>query len=654
MIVVCATFAARSALGAAGDLDPSFGSGGTTVSQFGPQEDRASAGALQPDGKIVVGGGSFASGAFRFGVQRYQSNGTLDPSFGTGGTVVTTLPANAEITSIIVQPDGKIIAGGYVYTTAYDIALVRYQSNGALDPTFGTGGVMISPIGPGRGFPRRALLQGDGKIVVTGENDSASGAFTAARFKTDGSVDASFGVGGEVSTLVGSFDIPFGALLQPDGKIVLAGSANFTFTLVRYDTNGVLDPTFGTGGIATGVAVPGTYTYDVDRQADGKFVVSGTSHNGTNYRFSVTRFEANGAIDTGFGTGGVVHSTLGTGDAFPYAILAQPNGRVIAAGDSHSGFPRNFTLAGYTPGGVPDPGFGTGGVVTTSFGLGFSTVNKLLQQPDGRVVAVGQSFGFTAGSHGYTLARYFAGVCGNGATEPGEQCDDGNTASGDCCSATCQFEPAGGACTDDADACTIDQCDGAGACAHESVTCGLCQACDSAIGCHDGPLTGCLAPGALGKSSLLVKDRAIPTSDIEKWQWRSGTVSVGDFGDPLTDDYALCVFSGPTSALWRKHLIPAGGICGSRPCWRTSGTPAFVAKYADPGGTPDGITGLVLRSRVPGHAQIKLKGRGPSLALPSLATLALPVRVQLQRTGACWEATYATPRVSTSEVFQAK
>jgi uncharacterized delta-60 repeat protein len=655
MLVGFVALVPSRALGAAGALDPGFGAGGKVVTQFGPQEDRANAGLLQPDGRIVVAGGSNTGPNFVFGLVRYTANGSLDPSFGTGGIVTTAFPGGtSEIMSIVLQPDGKIVALGYTYTTDYDIALVRYNANGSLDTTFGTAGVVISPIGPGRGFPRRVLLQPDHKIVVTGEDDSASGAFAAARFEANGAVDTSFGTGGEVHTLVGSPNIPFGALIQPSGRIVLAGAVGFHFTLVGYDTNGQLDPTFGVGGIATGTPTPGSYVYDIDQQPDGKLVVSGTSFF-ANYDFSVMRFDANGAVDVGFGTGGVVHTAASAGDDFPYAILAQSNGRIVAGGEAGSGFLKNFTLAGYTPGGVLDPPFGTGGIVSTAFNFSRAVVNKLLEQPDGKVVAIGASFGFSPAIHGFAVARYFGGVCGNGTLEPDEQCDDGNLANGDCCSSTCQFEAAGGACADEGNACTSDTCDGAGTCQHDAITCDLCQTCDPSLGCHDGPRTSCLGPGALGKSSFQLKDRAIPTSDVEKWQWRSGTVANGDFGDPLTEDFALCIFHGPSSALWRKQLIPAGGTCGARPCWKTTGTPAFIAKYVDKGATPDGVTGVVLRSHVPGHAQVKLKGRGPALALPGLGTLGLPVRVQLQRAGgACWESTHTTARVSTPEVFQAK
>jgi cysteine-rich repeat protein len=251
------------------------------------------------------------------------------------------------------------------------------------------------------------------------------------------------------------------------------------------------------------------------------------------------------------------------------------------------------------------------------------------------------------------MAQYFGNLCGDGTLEAGEACDDGNTVAGDCCSPTCTFEAAGAGCADDGDACTVDACDGAGACTHGPVSCALCESCDSALGCVERPRAGCLGIAPAGRSSLQLRDRVPDSSDVARWKWQSGVVAIGDFGDPLTtDDYGLCVYQGAGQALWLRSVAPRGGACSFKPCWKK--LQPNGAKYVDRELTPDGVSSLVLRSNVPGRIQLKLKAKGTSLALPSLASLTLPIRVQLQRSGgACWDVTYATASTATPSTFAA-
>ena len=296
-------------------------------------------------------------------------------------------------------------------------------------------------------------------------------------------------------------------------------------------------------------------------------------------------------------------------------------------------------------------------------------------------------------------------ICGNGAVEAGEQCDDGNLVAGDCCSATCTAEPAGGACADDGNVCTADVCDGAGSCSHppghagvvcrpaadgcdaveacsgtstvcppdakaldgtacsddacflgqicasgectggSPVTCPSCEACDSDVGCLADPEPACRQTLVPGKSSLVLKNKSPDSADKIVWKWIKGqTTELADFGDPATTgDYELCVFdeSGALPTVLLSAIAPAGGMCASSPCWRPT---SAGFKYLDKENTPDGLDKIILKAGSDGGAKVVLKGKGENLSMPAMP-VGTPVRVQLSGGSTCWEATYSAPGV---------
>ncbi len=219
-------------------------------------------------------------------------------------------------------------------------------------------------------------------------------------------------------------------------------------------------------------------------------------------------------------------------------------------------------------------------------------------------------------------------ACGDGTLNEtaGEDCDDGGTANGDCCSSACGFESAGSACPADTDVCTtIDHCDGAGTCQHLAV-----------------PEVGCRTTVGPGKSSLRIANSADDSKDALLWKWGSGeATSIADLGAP-TDvsgaSYKLCVYDD--DGLLMSADAPAGGTCGSKPCWKST-KKGFT--YIDRDRTPSGIQKLILQGGADGQAKINLKGGGATLDDPVLPVNALPVTVQLKNTdGVCWDATYST------------
>ncbi|MEV6839365.1 calcium-binding protein [Streptomyces sp. NPDC051133] len=339
-----------------GSLDPSFGGDGrvtTPINNMIPPEQlqwgEAHAVALQSDGKIVVVGGSWRAyeDCCWFVVARYNADGTLDTTFGGGdGRVFTDFGEPEEAEDVAIQPDGKIVAAGYVGGEA---AVARYNPDGSLDTTFGGDGMVTTdPAGsdPQEGGDGRALvLQPDGKIVVAGQVGSTRFDFALIRYNADGSLDSGFGAGGIQRTDFGDYDTPEAVALQSDGKIVAAGSGGGGLAVARYTAGGALDPSFdGDGRVVT----PGASAQDVKLQSDGRIVVAGSGAGG----FAVLRYNTNGSLDTGFGSGGRVDTAFGGSDV-ANGVAIQSDGKIVAAG--RGGPDNDFALARYQGGGGTPP-----------------------------------------------------------------------------------------------------------------------------------------------------------------------------------------------------------------------------------------------------------------------------------------------------------
>jgi len=320
-----------------GALDATFGTGGkvkTTFANF----DGARAVAIQSDGKIVVAGYTIVNFAPDFALARYNSNGTLDTTFGIGGRVITPLGGPAQAFSIAVQSDGKIVAAGFVHLVNgdFDFALARYNSNGTLDTTFGTGGKKTTAFGaPSVAQGNAVAIQKDGKIVVSGltiVNNIAN--FAVARYNTNGTLDTTFGSGGKAVTDFGADDRAFSVALQADGKIVAAGMRGNDFALARYNTNGTLDGTFGSGGkVITDFGGPNEIALGVAIRLDGKIVAVGSTFASGRTAFAVARYNGNGTLDTTFGTGGkTTTSFVGSLGDQGFSVAIQPDGKAVVAG----------------------------------------------------------------------------------------------------------------------------------------------------------------------------------------------------------------------------------------------------------------------------------------------------------------------------------
>ncbi len=424
----------------AGTLDTTFGTGGKVVLPINANNNSEEITdlALQPDGKIIAGGyvnGNTATPPTSqdFGVKRFNPNGTLDASFGNAGSVSLDFDLGSldNITAIALQPDGKILAAGFTYRNdVTSFAIARFNADGALDTTFGTNGKL--KISVGNGFDLNAIfnssislaLQPNGKFVVAGANTSTSIPYKdllVLRFNADGTTDTSFGNGGGVSTRVfptqsNSFAYMKRIALQPDGKIVLVGKAeynpggenHFGGLFVRYNADGSLDNSFGINGILfydSRVSRQLDYVTDVRIEPDGKIIAAGGGYI-LGGRSILLRLNANSTFDMSFGTNGFV--TTSQFLATTALVRRQADGKyVLGSSDGNNNV--NFTAARYNNNGSVDTSFGPNGegFISTDFFGGEDAVYAMLLQPDGKIVLAGSAF-FQGGIH-FALARYNGG-----------------------------------------------------------------------------------------------------------------------------------------------------------------------------------------------------------------------------------------------------
>jgi uncharacterized delta-60 repeat protein len=356
---------------------------------FVGKQDQARDVAIQPDGKIVAAGFSANTrGRPVASVTRLLPDGTLDTAFGNGGRVAFNSGiSESEAYAVNIQPDGKIlIAGRHSENSIYygSIFVARLNADGSTDGTFGTGGKVIINL-----FSDLIVydmeMQPDGKIVVGGSalRWVGDGVYNydlmAARLNPNGTPDAGFADNGYFQHIGGAHEQAYALAIQTDGKIILAGTH-----LLRLEANGVVDATFS----ATPVA-PVIYTTDIKLQPDGKILLGGT-HSAD---FALARYNPNATVDTSFGTNGNGIATLDIGGAdIANAIYRDTNGDIVAGGSTSNGNPfrRNFVVARFKPNGSPDAGFGSGGKVVTDFG-GDAEIFGLARQSDGKTVAAGQA-----------------------------------------------------------------------------------------------------------------------------------------------------------------------------------------------------------------------------------------------------------------------
>jgi uncharacterized delta-60 repeat protein len=413
----------------AGALDPTFGNGvGYVNTSFTNSGDKAFSALIQPDGKIIAVGqagtmtvtGKHVQPSYSsaVGLARYNTDGSLDTSFGKAGSVIGPAAVNSGYIDAALYPtegttnDGKIVVGGL----SGGFAIARFNANGTLDTTFGTNGIATAPFAATYGFDVFfEVVQPDGKIVALGQTaDKTQGEI--ARFNPDGSLDTTFGQGGMVT---GPVPNPRSLLLQADGKLVMVGFTSGDATeleLARYNADGTLDTSFGTGGIVTNSSFTAAYAGAIYPVAgttnDGKIIVEGQ---GQGKGLGLARYNPDGSLDSTFGQGGMI--TTPTGQIAPsgtatQGVAIQADGRIVVTGGGTAGgieIAGVLTTARYNVDGSLDSTYGSGGIVTTVTGsvVGNGYSNAVALQSNGAIVVVGWTYIST--QYDFTVARYLGG-----------------------------------------------------------------------------------------------------------------------------------------------------------------------------------------------------------------------------------------------------
>ena len=399
-----AVFALPASLMAqAGTLDPKFGKGGiVTTANTG-----ANAGALQGDGKIVVAG-SIATNQNQEqpGLLRYNTDGTLDPNFGIGGKVVIGGTNAGPAFAVAVQTDGKILAAA---PANLHLTVFRFNSNGSVDNTFGNNGA--TAIQPDEVFLAPAsggiALEPDGRILVATAHNEGGPLQIVARLLANGQLDSTFGSNGVAPTFGGD-----SVAVLPNGNI-LVGTGSVSSA---YAPNGAVVKDFGihgqTPGFAPGFANEiGGFVVTNNSSTVTSIITAGTIFTDLNLMslnsvsgFLLVSYNIDGTLDNAFGIhGGVTTPFPGNILARAFAVALQRNGDIVAVGQTaltESG-PSDFALARYNPDGSVDTTFGNSGFVSTPFGTSVAFANTVLIQIDGKIIAVGKSNNGTT-----TLARY--------------------------------------------------------------------------------------------------------------------------------------------------------------------------------------------------------------------------------------------------------
>jgi len=373
---------------------------GKVTTDFG-SESRGASVAVQADGKILVAGVNSHAGDNDFALARYNRDGSLDASFGQNGKLTTDFGSNEQGNSVVLLSDGKILVAGSG-SSGGSFALARYTSDGSLDATFDGDGKVATVFGFGNSATLQAdgkiLVAGS---VYSGQSTYYD--FALARYNSDGSLDASFDGDGKVvtdfaSTSAGATrDEAQSILVQADGKIVLAGYSsignNFIFALARYNQNGSLDTSFdGDGKVTTGFgASTSSSIYSATLQPDGKILVAGSS--GVLISdFALARYNSDGSLDTSFGGNGKVMTELGGPRDWGWSVKLQADGKILVAG--YTGDPAGgvIALVRYNNDGSLDQSFDGDGMVTTPIGLYDTSANSVTLQADGKIVVAGYTY----------------------------------------------------------------------------------------------------------------------------------------------------------------------------------------------------------------------------------------------------------------------
>jgi len=397
-----------------GSPDGDFGKDGKVTTDFNSQNDQGKTLAVQSDNRIIVAGITHNGTDKDFALVRYMPDGSLDLTFGKNGRVVTDIQNNDYARCLLVQNDGRILVGGYVFTLLkYHMVLVRYNSDGTLDHSFGNKGIVISNFG-GEDQCRSLAIQPDGKILAAGYTERGNKDMALFRYTHTGIPDTTFGRFGRVITEISDFDeLANSVLVLEDERIIVAGSydngTDWDIGLARYKANGDLDTHFGKSGITkTRLGSLNDRVSTVTVQRDGNILVAGSTDTPSGNDVAILRYNSEGIRDISFGSRGAQIIAVSKGNEYCRDLVLQADGKMLLTGLADNGSDNDCFLLRCDSDGNPDESFGDGGLVCTSFGNWNDCGESIALQGDGRIVVAGYYSNGT--DNDFVLARYFSGL----------------------------------------------------------------------------------------------------------------------------------------------------------------------------------------------------------------------------------------------------
>lgn len=405
-------------------FDPVFGKGGIVTTKVGNYVDRAQAITVQADGKILVAGSSSNNANLDFALVRYNPDGTVDTTFNSTGQVVTAVGNGDDVAlGVALQADGKIVTCGYTYNGKdLDFAILRFTGEGILDADFGVGGIVTLPVSIGNDVAAAVAVQEDGAILVAGTVETAAHNVGALlRFLSNGELDPSFGTAGRVFVDIGSNAEVTAMAVQKDKNIVLAGSCEDDgqkkILLARLSSDGLPDAGFGVGGVVkTAADTRDVIGNSLWVQDDGAILVAGSAGSENNRDVALLRIRSTGELDREFGVAGMVSYDMSGTDDVAYAVSANLTTIYVAGYATMNGL-RDFILLQYPLGHSAAPQFS---VVSTGVAQFNGVAQALALEDDATIVTAG--FSEESGTSSFAVARYVEkeGVGGKAASSGAE------------------------------------------------------------------------------------------------------------------------------------------------------------------------------------------------------------------------------------------
>lgn len=360
-----------------GNLNYNF-NGGAFTTVFGNAGSQVEDLAVQADGKLIAAGLAFIDGVARFALVRYNLNGSLDTSFGGTGKITTLIGSESWAYAVVIQQDGKIIAGGYAKTNTIDFALARYNKDGSPDNSFGIAGIVTTDVGINTDGLldddkiKDLALHSDGKIVAVGETFNGTNFdIGLVQYQSNGTL-----LNRAILSAGSLNDFGNRVAIRPNGRILVTGCTYTNLNtadvvLAQYLSNGLTpDPSFGNSGVViTAIGQGDDFGKGIALQTDGKVVLTGaTWQTPGSYDIFVIRYALDGAPDTGFGDEGKIITDISGSFDDAIGISVQTDGKLIVGGSAVSGQHDDFFVARFTSSGIPDLTFGTSGIISTPVG----------------------------------------------------------------------------------------------------------------------------------------------------------------------------------------------------------------------------------------------------------------------------------------------